>query len=63
MTREKNLVQITINGTEHQVPEGQMLIEAAQDNGTYIPRFCWHERMNPVGMCRMCLVEIETPRG
>jgi NADH-quinone oxidoreductase subunit G len=63
MIAEKNLVQITINGTEHQVPEGQMLIEAAQDNGTYIPRFCWHERMNPVGMCRMCLVEIETPRG
>ena len=57
------LVQITINGTEHQVPAGELLIKAAQDNGTYIPRFCWHERMNPVGMCRMCLVEVETPRG
>ena len=57
------LVNVTINGSEHQVPAGQLLIKAAQDNGTYIPRFCWHERMEPVGMCRMCLVQIETPRG
>ena len=40
-----------------------MLIQAAQNNGNYIPRFCWHSRMKPVGMCRMCLVEVETPRG
>ena len=63
MSDASNLVNITINGVEHRVVEGEMLIKAAQDNGTYIPRFCWHERMNPVGMCRMCLVEIETPRG
>jgi len=60
---DPQVVNITINGEEHQVPEGELLIKAAQDEGTYIPRFCWHERMNPVGMCRMCLVEIETPRG
>jgi NADH-quinone oxidoreductase subunit G len=60
---DNNLVHITINGVEHEVPEGELLIKAAQDRGTYIPRFCWHPRMNPVGMCRMCLVEIETPRG
>ena len=58
-----DLVKVTINGVEHEVRDGENLIKAAQDNGTYIPRFCWHERMNPVGMCRMCLVEIETPRG
>ncbi|MGB8361302.1 MAG: 2Fe-2S iron-sulfur cluster-binding protein, partial [Acidimicrobiia bacterium] len=57
------LVKITINGTEHEVAAGELIIKAAQDNGTYIPRFCWHERMSPVGMCRMCLVQIETPRG
>ena len=57
------LVTITLNGIEKQVPEGELMIKAAQDEGTYIPRFCWHERMNSVGMCRMCLVEIETPRG
>jgi len=58
-----DLVHVTINGVGHDVPDGEMLIKAAQDNGTYIPRFCWHPRMEPVGMCRMCLVEIETPRG
>jgi len=63
VSEQPQLVTITINGAEHQVAEGELLIKAAQDNGTYIPRFCWHERMSPVGMCRMCLVEIETPRG
>ena len=61
--RMTELVQVTINGVEHEVKPGELLIKAAQDNGTYIPRFCWHERMNPVGMCRMCLVEIDSPRG
>jgi len=56
-------VTITIDGREIEVPAGKLLIEAAQERGTYIPRFCWHERMKPVGMCRMCLVEIEGPRG
>jgi NADH-quinone oxidoreductase subunit G len=56
-------VKITIDGREVEVNAGELLIEAAQDNGTYIPRFCWHERMKPVGMCRMCLVEVEGPRG
>jgi len=57
------MIRITVDGNEVEVPKGQLLIQAAQDAGTYIPRFCWHPRMNPVGMCRMCLVEIETPRG
>jgi NADH-quinone oxidoreductase subunit G len=56
-------VSVTIDGATHQVPAGSLLIKAAQDTGTYIPRFCWHERMNPVGMCRMCLVEVQGPRG
>ena len=43
--------------------KGELLIKAAQENGVYIPRFCWHERMKPVGMCRMCLVEVEGVRG
>ena len=63
MTVEQQRVQVTINGVEHLVPEGELIIKAAEDKGTYIPRFCWHPRMNPVGMCRMCLVEIDTPRG
>ena len=57
------LVTITVDGREFEVKPGELIIKAAEDNGTYIPRFCWHPRMNPVGMCRMCLVEVETPRG
>jgi NADH-quinone oxidoreductase subunit G len=60
---DQDIVSITIDGATHQVPAGSLLIKAAQDTGTYIPRFCWHERMNPVGMCRMCLVEVQGPRG
>jgi NADH-quinone oxidoreductase subunit G len=60
---DPGFVTVNIDGQEHQVPAGSLLIRAAQDNGTYIPRFCWHERMKPVGMCRMCLVEVESPRG
>ncbi|HET7847293.1 MAG TPA: 2Fe-2S iron-sulfur cluster-binding protein, partial [Acidimicrobiia bacterium] len=56
-------VKITVDGKELEAAPGEMLIKAAQDGGTYIPRFCWHERMNPVGMCRMCLVEVQGPRG
>jgi NADH-quinone oxidoreductase subunit G len=57
------LVKITIDGREIEVPRGELVIKSAQDHGTYIPRFCWHPRMKEVGMCRMCLVEVETPRG
>ena len=56
-------VTVTINRREVSAQPGDLLIKIAQDNGVYIPRFCWHPRMNPVGMCRMCLVQIETPRG
>ena len=42
---------------------GEMVIAAAERAGTYIPRFCYHPRMAPVGVCRMCLVEIDSPRG
>ncbi len=56
-------VRITIDGREVEVDGGGLLIKAAETAGTYIPRFCWHPRMKPVGMCRMCLIEVEGPRG
>jgi NADH-quinone oxidoreductase subunit G len=56
-------VTVTIDGRELKVKAGQWLIQAADEAGIYIPRFCYHPRMNPVGMCRMCLVEVEGPRG
>jgi NADH-quinone oxidoreductase subunit G len=63
LTEPRDTVTITLDGIEVAVEAGQVLIEAAQKAGTYIPRFCWHPRMTPVGMCRMCLVEVEGPRG
>jgi NADH-quinone oxidoreductase subunit G len=60
---EPEPVTVTIDGREVQATAGDLLIRVAQDHGTYIPRFCWHERMTPVGMCRMCLVEVEGMRG
>ena len=56
-------VEIEVDGTTVAAKPGEMLIEACERSGTYIPRFCYHSRMSPVGMCRMCLVEVDTGRG
>lgn len=56
-------VTITINDVEHIVPADDWLITAVENVGDYIPRFCFHEKLEPVGKCRMCLVEVEGPRG
>jgi NADH-quinone oxidoreductase subunit G len=56
-------VTFTLDGREVTAPAGQFLIAAAEQAGTFIPRFCYHPRMKPVGMCRMCLVEVSGPRG
>ena len=59
----KTTVTVTIDGKAIEAKPGELLIKVAQEHGVYIPRFCWHERMKPVGMCRMCLVEVEGARG
>ena len=56
-------VTFTVDGKQLEGKQGQLLIEACEDSGIHIPRFCLHKRLDPVGMCRMCLVEIDTPRG
>jgi NADH-quinone oxidoreductase subunit G len=60
---DQDVVTVTIDDKVVQAPRGELLIRVAQEHGTYIPRFCYHERMKPVGMCRMCLVEVEGMRG
>ena len=60
---QKDTVTVTVDGVTFEAQPGELLIKAAQEHGIYIPRFCWHERMKPVGMCRMCLVEIDGVRG
>lgn len=54
---------ITVDGREIEARDKELVIAAAERAGVYIPRFCYHPRMRPVGMCRMCLVEQDTPRG
>ncbi len=62
-TEASPTVSITINGAAVEANPGELLIDAAERHGVYIPRFCYHPRMNPVGMCRMCLVDVDTGRG
>ncbi|HIO91457.1 MAG TPA: NADH-quinone oxidoreductase subunit G [Leucothrix mucor] len=55
----EELVTIKINDEEIQVKAGSMLIEAADDAGIHIPRFCYHKKLSIAANCRMCLVEVE----
>lgn len=50
-------VNIVVNGIDLVVPKGELVVEAVKRLGLEIPIFCYHPRMKPVGMCRMCLVE------
>ncbi len=63
MTDVETTVSITVDGKQVDAKPGELVIDAAERNGVYIPRFCYHHRMEPVGMCRMCLVEVDTGRG
>lgn len=56
------MVKIEIDGTEIHVEAGKMVIQAADEAGIYIPRFCYHKNLSVAANCRMCLVEIEKAR-
>lgn len=60
---DPNAVAVTINGVPFTARKGELIIAAAERAGVYIPRFCYHPRMKPVGMCRQCLVEVDSGRG
>lgn len=57
-----DLVTLTVDGRELQVPKGTLIIRAAEMIGTQIPRFCDHPLLDPVGACRQCIVEVEGQR-
>lgn len=52
-------VNIEVDGKPLQARKGQMLIEVADANDIYIPRFCYHNKLSIAANCRMCLVEVE----
>ncbi len=53
------MVEIEIDGKKVEVPEGSMVMHAAEKLGTYIPHFCYHKKLSIAANCRMCLVEVE----
>ncbi len=56
-------VLITMNGRSAEVPRGTTILNAARQMGITIPTLCNYRGLTPYGACRVCLVEIETPRG
>lgn len=55
-------VKLTINGQEVAAPKGELLIEACEMHGVYLPRFCHHRGLTPQASCRMCVVRVDNPK-
>ncbi|MFN7948909.1 MAG: molybdopterin-dependent oxidoreductase [Blastocatellia bacterium] len=55
-------VKITINGQEVEAPKGELLIEACEIAGIYLPRFCHFRGLTPQASCRMCVVRVDNPK-
>jgi len=53
------MIEIQIDGKSVQVAEGSVVIQAAEQAGTFIPHFCYHRKLSIAANCRMCLVDIE----
>lgn len=53
------MAKIFVDGTEYEVDEKKNLIDALKEKGLEIPHFCYHSKLSIVGMCRICLIEIE----
>ena len=58
---ETDLVNIKVDGQDVAVPQGTLIIRAAEELGIRIPRFCDHPLLKPAGACRQCLVEVARP--
>ena len=52
-------LKVTVDGIEVEVEAGTTIMQACEEAGAEIPRFCYHERLSVAGNCRMCLVEVE----
>ncbi|MBU3619573.1 NADH-quinone oxidoreductase subunit NuoG [Polynucleobacter sp. JS-Fieb-80-E5] len=53
------MVEIELDGKTVEVPQGSMVMHAANKLGTYVPHFCYHKKLSIAANCRMCLVEVE----
>ncbi|TIT48854.1 MAG: 2Fe-2S iron-sulfur cluster binding domain-containing protein, partial [Mesorhizobium sp.] len=52
------MAKLKVDGKEITVPDHYTLLQAAEDAGAEVPRFCFHERLSIAGNCRMCLIEV-----
>ncbi len=53
------MIKLTIDNKKITVDAGKTILEAALENGIYIPNLCWDRRLKPYGGCRMCVIEVE----
>ena len=56
------MVNVQIDGVWRQFPKGTRLIEACEQAGSYVPRYCYHKKLSSPGNCRMCLIEMGMPK-
>ncbi|MBA2270637.1 MAG: molybdopterin-dependent oxidoreductase [Chthoniobacterales bacterium] len=56
------MVNVQVDGVWKQFPKGTRLIEACEQAGSYIPRYCYHKKLSSPGNCRMCLIEQGMPK-
>src|SRR5665213_361339 len=59
METQVKMATVTIDGVQVSVPKGTLLVEAAKQVKQQIPVYCYHTKLGPAGLCRICLVEIE----
>jgi NADH-quinone oxidoreductase subunit G len=61
-TESVPMLNVQIDGAWHQFPKGTRVIEACEQAGSYVPRYCYHKKLSSPGNCRMCLIEMGFPR-
>lgn len=62
MSTEVPLLNVQIDGVWLQFPKGTKVIDACQQAGKFIPRYCYHPKLSIPGNCRMCLIEMGMPK-
>jgi NADH-quinone oxidoreductase subunit G len=55
-------LNVQIDGVWHRFPRGTRVIEACEQAGSFVPRYCYHKKLSSPGNCRMCLIEMGFPR-
>jgi NADH-quinone oxidoreductase subunit G len=56
------MLNVQIDGVWHKFPKGTRVIEACEQAGSYVPRYCYHKKLSSPGNCRMCLIEMGMPK-